>query len=275
MMVDAQARSRVALAGFGTVGRMLAARLAGGAIPELRLTAISARDLVKASENSAHLDPRPLIVPIAALPDHAEIVVECATGDALPEIARAVLTAGKTLVPVSVGAIARHPEIIELARRHGGRIRIPSGTMVGMDALRGAAEGDIRAVRLRSRIRPDSLAREEYILKQGHDFSTPPTEAIQVFTGTAAGAAEAFPKHFNVAVTLSLAGIGMDKTTVEVWADPDIPGAIHQVDVESAEITFTSISRNLPSENPRTSRIVGPSILAALRALVSPIQVGS
>jgi aspartate dehydrogenase len=275
MTEASQPPGRVALAGFGTVGRMLAERLSAGAIPELRLTAVSARDLARASENSAHLNPRPAVVPVAELPDHADIVVECATGDALPEIARAVLTAGKTLVPVSVGAIARHPEIIDLARRHGGRIRIPSGTMVGMDALRGAAEGDIRSVRLQSRIRPDSLAREAYIIEQGHDFSTPPAQAIQVFTGTAAGAAAAFPKHFNVAVTLSLAGIGMDRTSVEVWADPDIPGAIHQVDVEAAEITFTSISRNLPSENPRTSRIVAPSILAALRALVSPIQVGS
>ena len=275
MADGAIARTRVALAGFGTVGQMLAKRLNAGAIPELQLTAVSARNLEKAADNAAALDPRPLVVSVAELPDHADIIVECATGDALPEIAQAALTAGKTLVPVSVGAIARHPEIIELARRHGGRIRIPSGTMVGMDALRGAAEGNVREVRLRSRIRPDSLVREAYIISQGHDFTTPPAEAIRVFSGTAAEAAAAFPKHFNVAVTLSLAGIGMDRTTVEVWADPDIPGAIHQVEVEAADISFTSISRNLPSENPRTSRIVAPSILAALRALVSPIQVGS
>ena len=275
MADSAIARTRVGLAGFGTVGQMLAKRLTAGAIPELQLTAVSARNLEKAADNAAALEPRPLVVSVAELPNHADIIVECATGDALPEIAQAALTAGKTLVPVSVGAIARHPEIIELARRHGGRIRIPSGTMVGMDALRGAAEGDVREVRLRSRIRPDSLVREAYIISQGHDFSTPPAEAIRVFSGTAAEAAAAFPKHFNVAVTLSLAGIGMDRTTVEVWADPDIPGAIHQVEVEAADISFTSISRNLPSENPRTSRIVAPSILAALRALVSPIQVGS
>ena len=81
--------------------------------------------------------------------------------------------------------------------------------------------------------------------------------------------------HFNVAVSLSLAGIGFDKTTVEVWADPDIPGAIHHVEVDGDDISLTLESRNRPSQNPRTSRIVAPSIIAAIRALVAPVTVGS
>src|SRR5579871_892216 len=87
--------------------------------------------------------------------------------------------------------------------------------------------------------------------------------------------AAAFPRHFNVAVTLSLGGIGLERTTVEVWVDPDVPGAIHQVEVDAEDIGLTMISRNRPSANPRTSRIVVPSVLAALRALIAPLQVGS
>lgn len=269
-------RHRVALAGFGTVGRILARALADGAIPEIALTAISARDLEKAGRNAADLQPRPAICPVAELPAHADIIVECATGDALPEIATAVLEAGRTLVPVSVAAFARHPELVELARRHGGRIRIPSGTLVGIDALRAAAEGAIESVMLTSRVRPDSLAHEDYVIGKGFDFSTPPAGPVLVFEGTAREAAMAFPRHFNVAVTLSLAGIGMDRTRVEIWCDPAIPGAVHHMSVVSDNVTFETDSRNRPSlTNPRTSRIVAPSILATLRALVSPLQVGS
>jgi aspartate dehydrogenase len=266
----------VALAGFGTVGRTLAARIAAGAIPGLRLTAVSALDLEKARRHAQTLAAPAKVVPVAELPAHAEIIVECAVGDALPEIARVVLGAGKTLVPISVGAIARYPEILEWAKASSGRIRVPSGTLVGLDALRAAAEGEIGEVRLFSRIRPDSLAHEAYVLQQGHDFSQPPPNPVKVFEGNAGGAAKAFPRHFNVAVTLALAGIGFERTQVEIWADPDIPGAVHRIEVVSDGIVFTTISRNRPSAtNPRTSRIVAQSVLATLRSLVAPVQLGS
>ena len=267
---------RVALAGFGTVGQELARRLAAGAIPAVRLTAIAARDLDRARAHSAALEPRPLVVPVAALPEHADVVVECATGDALPEIARATLGAGKLLVPVSVGGLAAHPEVLEWAGAHGGRIRVATGALPGLDAIRTAAEGEIRSLRLTSRIRPDSLVREPYIRERGFDFTQPPEKPVQVFQGTAKEAALAFPKHFNVAVTLSLAGIGLDRTEVVVLADPGVPGAVHNVEVEAADIQLSLTSHNRPSAtNPRTSRAVAPSIMAALRALVAPVQVGS
>ena len=267
---------RVGLAGFGTVGRSLAARLAAGAIPAARLTAISARDLDKARRNSRALTPPPAVVPVAALPAHADVVVECATGEALPEIARAALGAGKVLIPVSVGALARHPEILELAGRDGGRLKLATGTLPGLDGIRAAAEGRIHSVQLSSRILPGSLAHEAYILERGFDFSTPPAEPVRVFQGSAREAAAAFPRHFNVAVALSLAGIGFDATEVEVWADAGIEGAVHSVTVEADDIRLELVSRNRPSEsNPRTSRAVAPSVLAALRSLTAPVQVGS
>ena len=267
---------RVALAGFGTVGQELARRLTAGAIPAVRLTAIAARDLAKARTNSMSLAPRPLVVPVAELPEHADVVVECATGEALPEIARAALGAGKLLVPVSVGGLAAHPEVLEWPATLGGRIRVATGALPGLDAIRAAAEGGIRSLKLTSRIRPDSLLREAYVRAHGFDFTQPLAEPVQVFAGTAREAALAFPKHCNVAVTLSLAGIGLDRTAVVVIADPGAPGAVHHVEVEAADIQLSLTSRNRPSAtNPRTSRAVAPSIMAALRALVAPVQVGS
>jgi aspartate dehydrogenase len=168
------------------------------------------------------------------------------------------------------------PEMVELARAHGGRVKIASGALPGLDILRCAAEGTIRRVHLRSQIKPGSMAHERYVLDRGFDFAkTPPGAAVKVFEGSAAEAAAAFPRHFNVAVSLSLGGIGFDRTTVEVWVDPDIAGAIHTVEVEADDIGLTMQSRNRPSANPRTSRIVSPSILAAIRSLLSPVLVGS
>jgi aspartate dehydrogenase len=266
----------VGLAGFGNVGQELARRLSQGAIPEAGLVAVTARDLDKASAAAGIFDPEPKVVPLDQLARLCDVVVECATAEAFPEIARAVLGAGKFLIAVSVGGLPNCPELLDLAREHGGRVRVASGALPGLDILRSAAEGTINSVHLRSRIKPGSMAHEQYVKDRGFDFETaPPSAPVKVFEGTAAEAAAAFPRHFNVAVTLSLGGIGLERTTVEVWVDPDIPGAIHQVEVDAEDIGLTLVSRNRPSANPRTSRIVAPSILAALRSLVAPIQVGS
>ena len=266
----------VGLAGFGNVGRDLAHRLVNQPIPGIALVAASARDLAKAAQSAGEIAPDLKVVPLAELPSHCDIVVECATAESFPEIARTVLGDGKYLIAVSAGGVPNCPEMVDLARRHGGRVRIASGAMPGLDILRCAAEGEIRSVHLKSRIKPGSLAHEPYILERGFDLTKDLSSGpVKVFEGTAGEAAAAFPRHFNVAVALSLGGIGFDRTTVEVWADGDIGGAIHQVEVDSEDIGLTMISRNRPSANPRTSRIVAPSIMAALRGLVAPVVVGS
>ncbi len=267
---------RIGLAGFGTVGRELARRLDAGAIPEARLVAISARDLDQARANAGELSVLPAVVPVAQLPALVDVVVECATGEALPEIARAALMASRTLIPVSVGAIAAQPELLDLAERHGGLLKLATGALPGLDGIRGGRESGLHSVSLTSRILPHSLAHEAWIQERGFDLTGPLAEPVKVFTGSAREAAAAFPRHFNVAVALSLAGLGFDETEVEIWADGDIQGAIHHVAVQAEAFELELISRNRPSAtNPRTSRAVAPSVLAAIRSLAGHVQVGS
>lgn len=266
----------IGIAGFGNVGQEVARRLTAGALPGARLVGVSARDLVKARANAAKLDPSPAVLPLAELAGHAELIVEAATAEAFPEIARAALAAGRTLVTISVGGVPSCPDMLELAERHGGRVRIASGALPGLDAIRAAAEGTIHRVQLRTKLKPESLASEPYIRSRGFDFSSPPPAPVKVFEGSAREAAASFPRHFNVAITLSLAGIGFDRTWVEVWCDPTVPGSQHQVEIESDDVDLTLISRNRPSVvNPKTSRVVAPSIMAALRTMVGPLHVGS
>ncbi|MBI4182974.1 MAG: DUF108 domain-containing protein [Proteobacteria bacterium] len=254
----------------------MASRFHAGAIPAVRLTAVSARDLAKARTLASQVAPAAVAVPLEELPAYADIIIECATHEAFPEIARVALTAGKVLIPVSVGALAAHPEIIDLAAKHRGLIKIASGALPGLDALRSAAEGAIKAVRLENRTRPELLADEPAVLGQGLDLTKPLAAPIRVFAGSARAAAAAFPRHLNIAVTLSLAGIGLDRTTVEVWADTTVRGPVITVEVEAEDVTLRMTSRNIPSPgNPRTSRIVALSILAAVRGLISPLQIGS
>ncbi len=96
-----------------------------------------------------------------------------------------------------------------------------------------------------------------------------------MFAGTAREAAAGFPANVNVAAALSLAGIGPDRTMMEIWADPAVERNCHTIEVDSDSARFTLSIENIPSENPKTGRITALSVLAALRKLEAPLRVGT
>jgi aspartate dehydrogenase len=269
-------RARIALGGFGNVGQQLARAIQSDGEAALQIVAISARDLDAARGRAGKLGLEVPLVPAAELPDHAEIVVECATYEGFRAIVEPALSAGRHVVCVSVGALAVNLDLLDLAEARGGTIQIASGAMPGLDILRAAREGGIRSVRLKSHIVPKSLARESYVTDRAIDLARAEHAPVPVFSGSAREAARHFPRHFNVAVALSLAGIGLDRTEIEIFADGTLPGARHTVQVKSDVIDLEMTAQNYPSlDNDRTSRIVAPSILAALRELNSALRIGS
>ena len=101
-------------------------------------------------------------------------------------------------------------------------------------------------------------------------------QARRVFDGTAREGARGFPANVNVAAALSLAGIGPDRTRLEIWADPAVDRNMHTIEVEADSARFTLAIENVPSEeNPRTGKITALSVIAALRGLVAPLKVGT
>src|SRR5262249_58832445 len=106
----------------------------------------------------------------------------------------------------------------------------------------------------------------------GVEASTAPT---RVFRGSAREGAAGFPANVNVAAALALAGVGPDRTTIEIWADPTVERNCHQITVEADSARFTLAIENIPSENPKTGRITALSALAALRKLNAPLRIGT
>ena len=101
------------------------------------------------------------------------------------------------------------------------------------------------------------------------------TAPLKVFAGSARDGAKGFPANVNVAAALSLAGIGPDRTRLEIWADPAIDRNIHRIEVEADSACFSMTIENVPSENPKTGRITALSAIACLRGLVAPLKIGS
>ena len=259
----------VGIAGYGAIGRALAVRLRAG-VPGLALSAVGVRD--PARSNAAEAG-----VPVVAsdqLAEHAEVVVECAPAAALPGIAEPALRAGRTLVVLSCAALLDADGLVDLARAGGGRIMVPTGALLGLDAVAAAAEGAVQSVRLVTRKPPRGLAGAPHlvanrILVEGL------TEPLRVFEGTAREAARGFPANVNVAAALALAGIGPDRTRVEIWADPALDRNTHTVEVESDAVRLRMTTEGVPSANPRTGRVVAQSVIALLRKLRSPLVVGT
>jgi aspartate dehydrogenase len=265
--------TRVAIAGLGAIGREVARALARG-LPGLALACAAARDQGKAQ---AWLEREKIpcpIVPLGDFPQHADLAIECAPAALLEEICRPMLEAGKEVLVLSCGALLQRPDLIELARTHSGRISVPTGALIGLDAVAAAAEGTIHSVRMTTRKPPNGLAGAPYLVANKISVEGL-NEAKRVFSGTAREAALGFPANVNVAAALSLAGIGPDRTMIDIWADPAVSRNCHTIEVDADSARFTMSIENVPSDNPRTGRIVALSVIAALRKRNAPLRVGT
>jgi len=263
----------VAIAGLGAIGLPLARALDTG-VEGLRLIAVSCRDRVKGRANLAGFHDPPRLVEIPELAA-ADIVVEAAPAAVFERIALPAIEAGRIFVPASVGALLPRMHLVRLAQQTGARIVVPTGALLGLDAVRAAAEGPIDSVTIETWKPPSALAGAPYLLKHHIDVLEL-TEATLVFEGNALEAAAGFPANLNVAAALALAGVGPARTRVRIWADPGATRNVHSIRVEAAAARFSMTIENVPSlENPRTGQLSALSVLACLRGLVSPLKVGS
>ncbi len=261
---------KVALAGLGAVGAKIAEVLRAGDLRGFTLSAASARDEQKAR---TIIGPDVPFVAIDGLEPLADIVVECAPAELLPQIVRPFVAAGKKAVVLSAGALLANMDLIETARGAGGQIIVPSGALLGLDAVSAAAEGTIRSVKMVTRKPVRGLVGAPFLAENGIDIDGI-TEPMRVFSGTAREAAVGFPANLNVSVALSLAGIGPDETSLEIWADPNLARNTHRIEVDADSARFSMSIENVPSENPKTGLITALSVIATLRKMTAPLRVG-
>src|SRR5262249_57923769 len=144
----------------------------------------------------------------------------------------------------------------------------------GLEAGTAGAEGPIHSVRMIPRKPPRSLLGAPYLDANGISLEGLNGPKL-VFPGTAGEGAGGFPANVNVAAALSLAGIGPDRTMIDIWADPKVERNCHTIEVDSDSARFTMSIENVPSENPKTGKNVALSVIAALRKMHAPLAVGT
>jgi aspartate dehydrogenase len=264
---------RVGIAGLGAVGLEVARRLIAG-VPGLKLTAVAVRDAEKARRALPQVGDSIAVRKMTELANDCDIVVECLPPALFRDVALSAIDKGRILMPLSVAQLLENGDLIERAKQKGARILVPTGALIGLDAVRAAAEGTIHSVKMVTRKPPAGLEGAPYLRENGISVSGL-KEPLKVFDGSAREGARGFPANVNVAAALSLAGIGPDRTQLEIWADPNVTRNTHTISVDADTARFTMTIENIPSENPRTGKSVAPSTVAALRALVSELKVGT
>ncbi len=195
-----------------------------------------------------------------------DLVVETASQEAVREYGINILNAGKHLMVLSVGALADNElfrNMKKAARKNNVKIYVPSGGIIGIDGINAAKLASIESVEITTRKNPINL---------GVDVD----RETLVFEGPASEGVMKFPRNVNVAATVGIAGIGMDRTDLRIIADPNIKRNIHEICVKGDFGEFTTITKNIPStQNPKTSWIAALSAIAMLKEIFEVVQIGT
>jgi aspartate dehydrogenase len=204
-------------------------------------------------------------VDFKALAEECDVIVECLPASAVPALAKEVLERCKTLVLISSCALVLYPEIKDMVAKSRGRILVPSGALSGLDAVSALKENAMTEAKIVSSKHPKGFRNAPYILEKNINLDEI-HDRFMIFEGNVLEAAKAFPANVNVAASLALAGLGPEKTRVEVWADPAATGNSHEIIVSGGGTTIRSKIENLPDpSNPKSSMQAGFSIVSALK----------
>ncbi len=207
----------------------------------------------------------PVVTHVDELPDDLSCVVDCAGHGGLRAHGAALLLAGRALITVSIGALADaalQGELTQAAAKGGARLYLASGAIGALDALSAASAGQLQRVTYTGRKPPQGWRGSP--AEQQLELDT--LEGPEVhFEGSARDCALAYPKNANVAASVALAGLGLDRTRAKLIADPGISCNIHQIEAQGdfGEFTFTIAGKGLV-DNPKSSALTAMSVVRSV-----------
>lgn len=216
----------------------------------------------------------PDIVPIL---NDTRLVVEAASQDAARYYVPLALSAGVDVLIMSVGVFQDEEfqqDAFRLAKRKNAKIYLPSGAIGGIDALCAASIEDINEVTLTTTKPPSAFGSNKYLESKGINAAEV-RERTELFSGSARDAVKHFPQNINVAATISLAGVGFEKTKIRIVCDPAVHTNEHHLKARGKFGELDVVTRNVPSpRNPKTSYLAALSAISAIKKITGTAWVG-
>lgn len=266
---------KIGIIGCGTIGSELALAIDSGKVENaslialfdiLNINAIQLKSKLQNSNPSVFSDFLEFVSSTSFL--QADIIVEAASQEAVRNFSKKLLDGGKNLLIMSVGALSDYEflsELIRSASKNFGYIYLPTGAIAGIDAIR-SVKDLLESVTLTTTKTPKALADAPFF-KVNNINPNKISKKTLLYDGDAANAVNNFPANINVAAILSLAGLGIKKTSVKIIADPEIEVNQHEILAKGVFGEIMIKVRNVPStRNPKTSFLAVLSAIECLRS---------
>ncbi len=268
---------KIGVLGCGFIGTQICRAIDKGFV-SAELFAVYDTSYEKAQQLSLSLESqKPHFLTPSQMFENADLVVECASPDAAKSYVLDALKNDCDVLVMSAG-VFEDPEFYknayEIAKENKKRIYIPSGAISGTDGLKSASSAKIDSVVLETRKPVSGLIDAPFVVNNKIPLKEI-KEPTLIFEGKANEAVINFPKNVNVCATVSLCGIGFEKTIVRIIADPTINKNIHKLEVKGdfGEM-FVEIKNSPAPTNPRTSYLAALSAISKLKEITNPFQIG-
>ena len=264
----------IGIVGCGTIGSGIAMAIEQRFKDTAKLAALCDIDKEKAVSLAQKLSESPPILPLDELINRCDLVIEAASAGVSGRVARQALLADRDVMIMSTGGLVEN-NIFNLANQKHRHIYVPSGAICGLDGVKSALMDKVSRVTLTTRKPPQGFQGAPYILENKIDLNSIDKETV-LFQGTAREAIRGFPQNVNVAVALSFAGIGLEKTQVRIICSPHYTANSHEIEVEGAFGRLITKTENVPSpQNPRTSYLAVLSAIATLKSILDYSRIGT
>jgi len=265
---------QIGILGAGSIGETLARAVDDGKVAA-RLVGIADQDADRAQRLASSLKNNPPVVSIDRLVEISELVVEAASQAAVPLIVPLCLAQRKSILVLSVGALLGKDEWLRKAAEQGSGFYVPTGAIVGLDAVKAASLGAIHRAQLTSRKPIAALRDARFVLEKGIKLDELKEDTI-ILEGPAVEVCRAFPATSNVAAALQLALGSSARLHVKILASPTLKRNVHEIIVDGEVGTLRMSAENLPMEsNPRTSKIAAFSAIALLKQIIGSVRIGT
>lgn len=266
---------RIAIIGCGSIGTQIAVAVRD------RFEAVATLDSVCETnpKNKLAFD-RTVGVEIPSLDldscfERADLVIESAHQSVVPDVLRKSAQFDCEVMILSVGGILLEPALLDGIKAKGVRIFIPSGAIGGIDLIKAAGVGKIYSVEITTKKPLDALKGAPFFSHVDLDLNSILGEQV-IYEGKAGEAVKMFPQNVNVAATLSLAGIGAQRTRVKIATSRTLKKNIHEIAVEGEFGRACFSIENEPSRaNAKTSRLAAYSAIATLEKILYGVEIGT
>jgi aspartate dehydrogenase len=265
---------KVGIIGYGSIGKEIIAAAKREEIPNAKIVALFDKEpqvISSAGQDNAELHLFSDFNKFYESPVYSslDIIIECASKDAVREFSKRIIKSKKDLLVLSVGGFSDQKflsELQDLSIFNNAKIWIPTGAIAGLDSIRSVRKY-LDSLTITTTKHPKSFAGAPYFKNSKIKLDDISKETV-LFEGSAITAIELFPANVNVAVSIALAGIGLENTRVKIIADPMISVNKHEILCKGSFGEIHVIVQNIPSPtNPKTSYLASLSAIECLRGL--------